>query len=136
MFVTTSCILIMMQWYLRGNTFVIKLRIVSYMQFEPQPVLWWIWFEITFKKNSKRGFESYSNVNKQTMDHLLLCRLVEPEVAGIAGMIMAFCLVMGITTGVNFSLAVASMATKWRWDLGPKKPNSLETVKISQILPS
>lgn len=82
------------------------------MQFEPQPVLWWIWFEIRFKKNSKRGFESYSNVNKQTMDHLLLCRLVEPEVAGIAGMIMAFCLVMGITTGVNFSLAVASMATK------------------------
>lgn len=39
-------------------------------------------------------------------------KLVEPEVAGIAGMIMAFCLVMGITTGVNFSLAVASMATK------------------------
>jgi hypothetical protein len=34
-------------------------------------------------------------------------------VAGIAGMIMAFCLVMGITTGVNFSLAVASMATQW-----------------------
>ncbi|XP_048746098.2 equilibrative nucleoside transporter 1-like [Ostrea edulis] len=39
-------------------------------------------------------------------------KLVEPEVAGIAGMIMAFCLVMGITTGVNFSLAVASLATQ------------------------
>ncbi|KAK3094539.1 hypothetical protein FSP39_003041 [Pinctada imbricata] len=38
-------------------------------------------------------------------------KLVGPEVAGIAGMIMAFCLVMGITTGVNFSLAVASIVT-------------------------
>ncbi|XP_069139966.1 equilibrative nucleoside transporter 1-like isoform X2 [Argopecten irradians] len=36
-------------------------------------------------------------------------KLVEPEVAGKAGMIMAFCLVTGITTGVAFSFLLSVM---------------------------
>ncbi|OWF43182.1 equilibrative nucleoside transporter 3-like [Mizuhopecten yessoensis] len=38
-------------------------------------------------------------------------KLVEPEVAGKAGMIMAFCLVTGITTGVAFSFLLSVMVS-------------------------
>ena len=39
-------------------------------------------------------------------------RLVEQEYAGTAGMIMAFFLVLGIGTGVNFSLALGMIFTE------------------------
>lgn len=38
-------------------------------------------------------------------------KLVEPDVAGKAGMIMAFCLVTGITTGVAFSFLLSVMVS-------------------------
>ena len=38
-------------------------------------------------------------------------REVEPEVAGRAGMMMAFFLVLGITAGVNFSLVLQKAIT-------------------------
>ena len=38
-------------------------------------------------------------------------RQVEPEMAGRAGMMMAFFLVLGITTGVNFSLILQKIVT-------------------------
>jgi len=42
----------------------------------------------------------------------LLCyREVEPAMAGRAGMMMAFFLVLGITCGVNFSLIFGRIAT-------------------------
>ncbi|KAJ8317228.1 hypothetical protein KUTeg_005132 [Tegillarca granosa] len=52
------------------------------------------------------AFMAYTSGYYSSLNMMYGPKLVEPEMAGTAGMIMAFCLVLGIGTGVNFSLAV------------------------------